>query len=35
VRLPVRLKKPELDFIAGALLDAAVEVFGEVRAYGT
>jgi dTDP-4-amino-4,6-dideoxygalactose transaminase len=35
VRLPVRLKKPELDFIAGALLDAAEEVFGEVRAYGT
>jgi len=35
VRLPVRLKKPELDFIAGALLDAAEEVFGEARAYGT
>jgi hypothetical protein len=35
VRLPVRLTKAELDFIADALLDAATEVFGEARAYGT
>ena len=35
VRLPVRLTKPELDFIAEALLAAAVDVQGETRAYGT
>ncbi|ABD54040.1 DegT/DnrJ/EryC1/StrS aminotransferase [Jannaschia sp. CCS1] len=35
VRLPARLTKPDLDFIAGALLAAAEDVKGEVRAYGT
>ncbi|MCU4654649.1 aminotransferase class I/II-fold pyridoxal phosphate-dependent enzyme [Roseibacterium sp. SDUM158016] len=36
VRLPARLKKPELDFIAEALIAAADEVMGEeTRAYGT
>ena len=35
VRLPARLKKPELDFIANALIDAADDVLGETRAYGT
>jgi hypothetical protein len=36
VRLPARLKKPDLDFIADALLAAAEEVMGEeTRAYGT
>ncbi|MDG4649127.1 aminotransferase class I/II-fold pyridoxal phosphate-dependent enzyme [Roseibacterium sp. SDUM158017] len=36
VRLPARLKKPELDVIAEALLAAAEEVMGEeARAYGT
>jgi hypothetical protein len=35
VRLPVRLTRPELDFIAEALLAAAVDVQGEARAYGT
>jgi dTDP-4-amino-4,6-dideoxygalactose transaminase len=36
VRLPARLKKPDLDYIADALLAAAEEVMGEeTRAYGT
>jgi dTDP-4-amino-4,6-dideoxygalactose transaminase len=35
VRLPVRLTKPELDFIADALIAAAEDVKGETRAYGT
>jgi dTDP-4-amino-4,6-dideoxygalactose transaminase len=35
VRLPARLKKPDLDVIAGALLSAAEDVKGETRAYGT
>ena len=36
VRLPARLKGPELDYIAEALLAAAEEVMGEeARAYGT
>lgn len=35
VRLPVRLTKDELDFIAGALLAAAEDVKGFLRAYGT
>ena len=36
VRLPARLQKPELDYIAEALLSAAEEVMGEeARAYGT
>jgi dTDP-4-amino-4,6-dideoxygalactose transaminase len=35
VRLPARLKKPELDFVANALLAAAEDVMGEARAYGT
>ena len=37
VRLPARLQKPDLDFIAGALIGAAGEdVMGEeTRAYGT
>jgi len=35
VRLPVRLTKAELDFIADALIAAAEDVKGEVRAYGT
>ncbi|SMX43489.1 DegT/DnrJ/EryC1/StrS family aminotransferase [Actibacterium lipolyticum] len=35
VRLPARLKKPELDFIASALIDAAEDVMGDTRAYGT
>ncbi|WP_421704766.1 DegT/DnrJ/EryC1/StrS family aminotransferase [Aliiroseovarius sp.] len=34
-RLPVRLKKPELDFIAEALVAAAEDVKGEGLAYGT
>jgi len=34
-RLPVRLTRPELDFIAGALIDAAAEVKQPARAYGT
>ena len=34
-RLPVRLKRPELDFIADALIGAAEDVKGAVRAYGT
>ncbi len=35
VRLPVRLTKPDLDFIADALVAAAEDVKGETRAYGT
>jgi len=35
VRLPVRLTRAELDFIAEALLAAAEDVQGETRAYGT
>ncbi len=35
VRLPARLKKPELDFVAEALLAAAEDVKAETRAYGT
>ena len=35
VRLPARLKKEELDIIAGALTGAAEDVMGEIRAYGT
>jgi dTDP-4-amino-4,6-dideoxygalactose transaminase len=35
VRLPVRLGRDDLDFIAEALLAAAEEVKGEARAYGT
>lgn len=34
-RLPVRLKRPELDFIAETLLGAAEDVKGAARAYGT
>ncbi|MCI2397894.1 aminotransferase class I/II-fold pyridoxal phosphate-dependent enzyme [Aliiroseovarius subalbicans] len=34
-RLPVRLKQPDLDFIAGALVAAAEDVKGDARAYGT
>jgi dTDP-4-amino-4,6-dideoxygalactose transaminase len=35
VRLPARLQKADLDFIAGALLAAAEDIKGEMRAYGT
>ena len=35
VRLPARLKQPELDYIADALTGAAEEVMGPLRAYGT
>lgn len=35
VRLPVRLTRPELDFIAGVLIDAADAVKGAPLAYGT
>ena len=35
VRLPARLTRPELDFIADALTTAAEAVMGERRAYGT
>ncbi|MBI1218871.1 MAG: aminotransferase class I/II-fold pyridoxal phosphate-dependent enzyme [Rhodobacteraceae bacterium] len=35
VRLPVRLTRDDLDFIAEALLAAAEDVKGEARAYGT
>jgi hypothetical protein len=35
VRLPVRLTKAELDFIADALIAAAEDVKGVARAYGT
>ncbi len=36
VRLPARLKKPDLDYIADALIAAAEDVMGEeARAYGT
>jgi dTDP-4-amino-4,6-dideoxygalactose transaminase len=34
-RLPARLTRDELDFIANALLDAAQEATGGLRAYGT
>nr|WP_309502043.1 aminotransferase class I/II-fold pyridoxal phosphate-dependent enzyme [uncultured Roseovarius sp.] len=34
-RLPARLKRPELDLIASALLDAAEEVMGPAAQYGT
>ncbi len=34
-RLPVRLKRPELDFIADTLIDAAEDVKGAGQAYGT
>ena len=35
VRLPVRLQRPELDFIADVLIGAAEDVKGAVLAYGT
>ena len=35
VRLPVRLKRPELDFIADTLIGAAEAVKGKVLVYGT
>jgi len=35
VRLPARLKRDELDLIAGALTGAAEDVMGTVQAYGT
>ena len=35
VRLPARLKRAELDVIAGALTGAAEDVMGPLRAYGT
>lgn len=35
VRLPARLKRDELDVIAGALTGAAEDVMGPLRAYGT
>ncbi|NHX28202.1 aminotransferase, partial [Escherichia coli] len=35
VRLPARLTRPELDYIATALVDAAADVMAEPRAYGT
>ncbi|QBX99582.1 aminotransferase class I/II-fold pyridoxal phosphate-dependent enzyme [Rhodophyticola sp. CCM32] len=35
VRLPARLKREELDFIADALISAAEDAMGEERAYGT
>lgn len=34
-RLPVRLKRPELDFIAGTLVEAAEDMKGSSQAYGT
>ncbi len=34
-RLPVRLKRPELDFIADVLIEAAEDVKGASQAYGT
>ncbi len=34
-RLPARLKRPDLDFIAGVLVEAADAVMGHQRAYGT
>lgn len=34
-RLPARLGREDLDFIAAALVGAAAEVMGEARAYGT
>ena len=35
VRLPARLSRAELDFIADALIGAAEDVMGETRAFGT
>jgi hypothetical protein len=35
VRLPARLTRDELDFVAEALTGAARDVMGEARAYGT
>ncbi|MBF9035536.1 aminotransferase class I/II-fold pyridoxal phosphate-dependent enzyme [Rhodobacterales bacterium HKCCE2091] len=35
VRLPPRLNRAELDFVAGALISAAEDIKGETRAYGT
>lgn len=35
VRLPARLTRPELDFIADALLGAAAQTLADRRAYGT
>lgn len=35
VRLPARLSKSDLDYIAGALLAAAEDIKGDARAYGT
>ena len=35
VRLPARLTKTDLDFIADALISAAEDIKGEARAYGT
>lgn len=35
VRLPARLTRPECDFIADALVEAADAVMGQSRAYGT
>ena len=34
-RLPARLTRPDLDFISGALVEAADAVMGPARAYGT
>jgi hypothetical protein len=34
-RLPARLQLPELDVIADALIRAAQDVMGNLRAYGT
>ncbi|MCV2882604.1 DegT/DnrJ/EryC1/StrS family aminotransferase [Actibacterium sp. XHP0104] len=35
VRLPARLTRPDLDYIATALIDAVADVMAEPRAYGT
>ncbi|SEO63053.1 dTDP-4-amino-4,6-dideoxygalactose transaminase [Salinihabitans flavidus] len=35
VRLPARLKRSDLDFVADALMAAAEDVMGPLRAYGT
>jgi len=35
VRLPARLAKADLDFIAEALLAAAEDIKADARAYGT
>ena len=34
-RLPARLQQPELDAIADALIAAAQDVMGNLRAFGT